>query len=251
MPSFNSGGVEIAFDDEGNGEPILLVHGFASNARVNWHDTGWVKTLTEAGRRVIAIDNRGHGRSAAPHDPALYTVPEMAEDLRRLLDHLGVIKTAVMGYSMGASISTWLAIAHPDRVDRLILGGLASNVVRGVGGYEDAALVLEAAQLPSDATPKALAYRSFAEQTKSDRLALAACMRSIRHPVSEAELAAISCPVLVVAGENDEVAGSVAALVALIPGAQGVVLPRRNHMNAVGDRGYKQAVADFLRQTAS
>lgn len=246
MPSFKSGNLEIVFDDIGNGEPIVLVHGFGSNARVNWHDTGWVKTLTEAGRRVVAVDNRGHGRSAAPHDKAAYSVPVMAEDVRGLFDHLGIIRAAVMGYSMGASISTWFTLAHPERVSHLVLGGLAYNVVKGVGGHEELAQALDAEQLPADASPRAKAYRQFAEQTKSDRKALAACMRGIRQPIPEAEFAHITCPVLVVSGELDDVAGSVDKLVALMPHAEGVVLPNRNHMNAVGDRGYKQAVLNFL-----
>ena len=61
MPSFKNGEVEIAYLDEGGGEPIVLVHGFASTKEVNWVLPGWVTTLTRAGRRVIALDNRGHG----------------------------------------------------------------------------------------------------------------------------------------------------------------------------------------------
>jgi pimeloyl-ACP methyl ester carboxylesterase len=246
MPSFKSGAVTIAYDDEGEGEAVLLIHGFGSNAHVNWREPGWVDTLVKSGRRAIAMDNRGHGRSGAPHDIAAYSVPQMAEDARSLLDHLGIVRAAVMGYSMGASIATWLTLTHPERVSHLVLGGLAWNVVRGVGGHEDLALALEAPALARDASPKQKAYRAFAEQTNSDRQALAACMRGIRQPIAEAELSQIRCPVLVVAGELDDVAGPVDKLVALIPGARGVVLPRRNHMNAVGDKGYKEAVLAFL-----
>jgi pimeloyl-ACP methyl ester carboxylesterase len=246
MPSFKSRGLDLAFDDEGEGRPILLVHGFGSNARVNWREPSWFTTLTGAGYRVVAIDNRGHGRSGAPHDPAAYSIPVMAEDARALLDHLGIVQAAVMGYSMGASIATWLTLEHPERVGALILGGLASRLVEGVGGHEDIARALEADEPPADASPKARSYRAFADQTKSDGKALAACMRGIRQPVRPDALAEIACPVLVVAGELDEVAGPVDDLVAMIPGARGVVLPRRNHMNAVGDRGYKQAVLAFL-----
>ena len=85
MPSFKSDGVEIAFLDEGQGMPILLIHGFASNKTVNWVDTGWVRHLTRLGLRVIAIDNRGHGESAKLHDPAGYGGPIMAEDARLLV----------------------------------------------------------------------------------------------------------------------------------------------------------------------
>ena len=90
MPRFAHDGVEIAYLDEGEGEPIVLVHGFASNKEVNWVHPGWVTTLTRAGRRVIALDNRGHGAATKLYDPAAYHSAVMAEDVRALLDHLGI-----------------------------------------------------------------------------------------------------------------------------------------------------------------
>src|SRR4029079_11816098 len=101
MQSCQSDGVTIAFVDEGEGDPILLIHGFASNVAANWRDPGWINSLTQAGRRVIAFDNRGHGLSGKPYEPSRYGAPIMAEDARRLLDHLGIERTDVMGYSMG------------------------------------------------------------------------------------------------------------------------------------------------------
>ena len=246
MHKFNSGGVEIAYETAGEGTPILLIHGFASNARVNWWDTGWVKTLTDAGRSVITIDNRGHGASEKLYDSALYPAAEMAEDARRLLDHLGIGQADVMGYSMGARVSAFLTIAHPDRVRRAVFAGLASRMITGVGGAEEIARALEA-PTPDDVTDMgARGFRIFAEQTKSDLKALAACIRSSRERITVEELATIRFPVLVVAGEKDDVAGDVETLVKAIPGAVGVTLPNRNHMNAVGDRGYKDAVLAFL-----
>ena len=246
MHKFNSGGVEIAYETAGEGTPILLIHGFASNARVNWWDTGWVKTLTDAGRRVITFDNRGHGASEKLYDSALYPAAEMAEDARRLLDHLGIGQADVMGYSMGARVSAFLTIAHPDRVRRAVFAGLASRMITGVGGAEEIARALEA-PTPDDVTDMgARGFRIFAEQTKSDLKALAACIRSSREKITVEELATIRVPVLVVAGEKDDVAGDVETLVKAIPGAVGVTLPNRNHMNAVGDRGYKDAVLAFL-----
>ena len=108
---FDSDGIEIAFIDEGEGDPILLIHGFASNFEVNWVGTGWVSALLRAGCRVIALDNRGHGQSEKIYDPAAYAASEMAKDARRLLDHLGIEQAAVMGYSMGARITAFLAMA--------------------------------------------------------------------------------------------------------------------------------------------
>lgn len=246
MPQFDSEGVAIAYDVQGEGDPILLIHGFASSARVNWHDTGWVKVLTGAGYSVITFDNRGHGESGKLYDPEAYPAPVMAEDAWRLLDHLGIPQAFVMGYSMGARIGTFLTLAHPERVRALILGGLAANLIRGLGGSEAIAEALEAPSVDSIADPGARVFRIFADQTKSDRLALAACMRASRQRLDEAELAQIHMPVLVVAGERDEIAGPIDPLVSAIPGARGVVLANRNHMNAVGDRQYKTAVLEFL-----
>jgi pimeloyl-ACP methyl ester carboxylesterase len=95
--------------------------------------------------------------------------------------------------------------------------------------------------------PGPRAFRLFAEQTRSDLRALAACMRSARAKIAVEDLGRIAAPVLVVAGEKDDVAGDVAPLVAAIPGARGVTLPNRNHMSAVGDKGYKEAVVAFLQ----
>src|SRR5262245_56384059 len=102
MQRFQHGPVEIAYLDEGGAEPVVLVHGFASTAQVNWVQPGWVTALTRAGRRVIALDNRGHGQSSKLYDPADYHTDRMAEDLLALLDHLRLPRVDLMGYSMGA-----------------------------------------------------------------------------------------------------------------------------------------------------
>jgi pimeloyl-ACP methyl ester carboxylesterase len=246
MPTFRSDIVDIAYEVAGSGPPVLLIHGFASNAHVNWIDTGWVKALNEAGYQTIVFDNRGHGASGKPYEVAAYPAPDMAEDARRLLDHLGIAQTMVVGYSMGARIAAFLTIHHPERVSAAVFGGLAENMIKGVGGSEAIARALEAPSIDSVSDPGARGFRLFAEQTKSDLKALAACMRAERTKLSAAELSEIQVPVLVVAGEMDDVAGKVEPLVSVIPGARGVVLARRNHMNAVGDRQHKEAVINFF-----
>ena len=247
MQKFNSAGVEIAYEIWGQGPPVVLIHGFASNAYVNWRDTGWVKTLVDAGHQVIGIDNRGHGESEKLYDPSLYSAPVMAEDAKRLLDHFNITEASVMGYSMGARISAFLTMAHPTRIRRAVFAGLASRMITGVGGAEDIALAMEAPTLGDITNRDARGFRIFADSTKSDLRALAACIRSARVKLKAEALAEISVPVLVVAGEKDEVAGNVAELVNAIPGATGLELPGRNHMNAVGDLGFKNAVVEFLK----
>jgi pimeloyl-ACP methyl ester carboxylesterase len=247
MQKFNSAGVDIAYSDEGEGAPILLIHGFASNARVNWQATGWVKTLLGAGYRVICIDNRGHGESEKLYDPELYSASIMAEDAARLLEHLHIDHAAVMGYSMGARISAFLTMQHPHMVSRVVFAGLAERMVLGVPGGDAISDGLLAADVRDVDDLGARSFRIFAENTKSDLKALAACIRSSRVKIKAEALAKITCPVLVVAGDLDTVSGAVQPLVDMIPGAKGITLPNRNHMNAVGDNGYKKAVLEFLR----
>jgi pimeloyl-ACP methyl ester carboxylesterase len=250
MQSFDSGGVRIAFSDEGEGEPILLVHGFASNVAANWRDAHWIRTLAGAGRRVIAYDNRGHGQSEKPYDPNVYGAPVMAEDARRLLDHLGIGRADVLGYSMGARIGVFLALKHPERVRRLILGGAGINLVRGMVGTGPIARALEAPRIEDVANDTARSFRAFAEQTGSDLKALAACMRGPREKITAENLAAIDAPVLVATGSDDVIAGSGRELASLIPGAQLLDIPGRDHMRAVGDARFKQGVLDFLTNRA-
>ena len=248
MNSFASDGIEIGYLDEGEGEPILLIHGFASNIVTNWVDPGWVHALVAAGRRVIAYDNRGHGRSGKLYDPAAYGAPLMAEDGRRLLDHLGIARADVLGYSMGARIATFLALAHPDRVRSLIVGGLGINMVRGVGGSGPIAKALEAPRIEDVTNDTARTFRAFAESTRSDLKALAACIRGPREKIASEQLATIAVPTLVAVGSNDVIAGSGAALASLIPHAQFLDIKGREHMRAVGDAAFKQGVLDFLTQ---
>ena len=250
MNRFQSDDAEIAFLDEGEGEPVLLIHGFASNAHVNWVHTSWFDTLLSEGRRVIAIDNRGHGESEKLHDSARYGAPLMAEDARRLLDHLEIERADVMGYSMGARITAFLALNHPQSVRSAIFGGLGINMVRGVGDPEPIAAALEAPSLNDVKDLTGRMFRQFAEKTGSDLLALAACMRSARQKITEDALGRLHLPVLVAVSTEDHVGGSAEELAALIPAAEAFPIPGRDHMVSVGDKAYKAAVAGFLKKRA-
>jgi pimeloyl-ACP methyl ester carboxylesterase len=248
MQRFQHDGVAIAFLDEGEGEPIVLVHGFASTAEVNWVHPGWVATLTKANRRVIALDNRGHGASGKLYDPAAYHTAVMAEDVRALMDHLDLATADVMGYSMGARITAFLALAHPARLRRAVLGGLGSHLIDGVGLPESIAEALEVPSLADVQDRTGRTFRAFAEQTRSDLAALAACIRGSRQTLSRGEAAAIRAPVLVAVGSKDAVAGSAQELAALLPFGRALDIPGRDHMLAVGDRVFKEGVLAFLAE---
>ncbi len=246
MERFRHEDVEIAFLDEGDGEPIVLVHGFASNATVNWVQPGWVKFLKDAGRRVIALDNRGHGASTKLYDPAAYHSVAMAGDVAALLDHLGLSRADVMGYSMGARITAFLALQAPQRLRSAIFGGLGGHLVDGIGVPDDVAEALEAPSLSAVSDPQARMFRAFAEQTKSDLRALAACIRGSRQTLTREQLATIRVPALVAVGSQDAVGGSAAGLATLLPAGEALEIPGRDHMTAVGDKVFKQGVLRFL-----
>ena len=248
MPRFRNGPVEIAYRDEGEGEPIVLIHGFASTKEINWAHPSWTKTLRDAGRRAIALDNRGHGESTKLYDPSEYDTHLMADDVRALLDHLAIERADVMGYSMGARITAFLALTYPARVRSAILAGLGIHLVDGVGLPMEIADALEAPSLADVTDPVGRTFRAFAEQTKSDLKALAACIRGSRQTLAREQVASIKAPVLIAVGTKDTVAGSAHELAALMPGARVLDIPGRDHMLAVGDKVFKAGVLSFLQE---
>jgi pimeloyl-ACP methyl ester carboxylesterase len=255
MDRFVSGGVTLAFVDvapveAGRDEPIVLVHGFASNHAVNWVNTSWVRTLTRDGRRVIALDNRGHGQSEKLHDPAAYHANIMAEDVKNLMDHLGIARADVMGYSMGARITAHLALAHPSRLRSALLGGLGIKLIDGVGLPPGIADAMEAPSAASLSDPTQRMFRTFAEATGSDLKAMAACIRGSRQTLDEAEVRSLRMPVLVSVGTEDHIAGRPGPLAALLPQGEVLDIPGRDHNLAVGDRTHKDGVLAFLHRRA-
>lgn len=247
MPSFHNGAVEIAFLDEGEGDPIVLVHGFASSKNVNWVYPTWVSELRKNGRRVIALDNRGHGESAKLYDPAQYSIPTMAGDVVALMDHLGIPQADVMGYSLGGRMTAWLGRNEPQRLRSAIFGGIGiGGLIEGTGPGENVARALEADSLEDVTDPVGRTFRAFADQTRSDRRALAACLRGTRELMRKQDVARIEVPVLIAVGTADEIAGSARALGEIIPGSEVLEIPNRDHMRAVGDKVYKNGVLDFL-----
>lgn len=246
MPTIERNGVALNYLVAGEGAPILLVHGFASNIAMNWIGPGWIDTLVGARWQVIAFDHRGHGESGKPHDPAEYTPAEMVADAVALLDHLGIEQAVWMGYSMGARVSVFATIQHPERVRALILGGLGMGLVTGLDGSEGIAEGLLADSIEDVTEPRPRMFRAFADKTGSDRLALAACIQTSRQTLSEEDVASIPRPTLVAVGTRDDLAGSASELAAMIPNAKALDIPNRDHMLAVGDKAFKAGVLEFL-----
>jgi pimeloyl-ACP methyl ester carboxylesterase len=250
--SFVREGLNLRYFDEGepSGDPVLLIHGFASSALVNWVHPGWLKTLGDAGYRVIAIDDRGHGGSDKPLDAEAYRPWVMAGDAVALLDHLRIPEAHLFGYSMGARISVFAALANPERVRSLVLGGLGIGMTDGVGDWDPIADALLAPAAEEITHERGRMFRMFADQTKSDRQALAACIRGSRDLVARSDMGRIEAPTLIGVGSKDDIAGSAQELADLMPNARALDIPGRDHMLAVGDKVFKKAVLEFYAELA-
>lgn len=248
MPSFSTADGDFAYLDQGSGQPVVLIHGFASNARVNWLDTGWMDWLVQGGYRAIALDNRGHGESVKLHHVEDFRLERMTGDVLALIDHLGLQRVRAIGYSMGARILLDFASRHSDRLQQLVLGGIGGTMAKAGLDREHIAAALLAPTLDDVGDPVGRGYRLFADQTRSDRQALAACIRGYGRPVDAAETARIAVPTLVAVGSKDAVAGSATELAAMIPGAEVLDIPNRDHMRATGDKAFKEGVLAFFGQ---
>lgn len=248
MAFFTSEGIRIAYEVYGEGAPVVLVHGFASNGEVNWVSTGWVEALNTAGYKAITLDNRGHGQSEKLYDPEVYPARLMAHDVANLIDHLELGPVALMGYSMGTRISAYVALDAPGKVACAIWGGLGINIARGMNDSDEIIAALRAERLEDVAQGPGRRFRLFADRTGSDREALAACMASSRDRISEADLQRISQPVLVAVGSDDDIAGSPEELVALLREGELLVIERRDHMRATGDPQFKKGAIAFLQR---
>lgn len=239
-------GARIAYAVAGNGKPVLLIHGFASSREQNWGSTGWISRLTQDRFRVVSFDCRGHGHSDKPHDPAAYG-PHMIDDILAVMDAAAMPEAFVMGYSMGAMLAIRFLMLHPERVKKVVAAGIGQNYF---AEHQSWRAMIAAAMLTDDPSQiedrEARKFRIFGGQKGKDRLALAACMQSPRHMYKPEELKASQRPVLVVAGETDELVGSPVSLAKSFADGRAVILPNKDHMTAVGDPGYKRAVLDFF-----
>ncbi len=242
---FDSDGVRLHYEVHGpeRGAPLVVVHGFASDYRLNWVGTRWQEALTAAGFRVFGLDCRGHGHSEKPHDSAAYAIGIMGRDVTGLLDHLEVASAGYLGYSMGARIGLQVVMDSPERVQRAVLGGIgASGSIRSAPAIAEAFLRGE----PTDDPIAQTFYRFASARPTNDLKALAACITGLQPRWDRAKVSAIRTPILVVAGDRDELAPDAPELVELIPSSRLVVIAGRDHMGAVPAREFKEAAIDFL-----
>ena len=220
--------------------PVLMVHGFASSFERNWREPGWVDLLTEQGRTVIGVDLLGHGSAGKPHDPAAYAHLE-----RRIIDALPRDGQAdAIGFSMGAQLLLRAAAISPERFRRIVIGEAGDNVFAN-SASEVIADAIETGQAPDSSDRAAAALAHFALAPGNDRAALAACLRRPRAALTDADVAAVHAPVLVVLGERD-FAGPADRLMATLPDAGLLLLSGTDHFGTPKDFRFLQAALSFL-----
>lgn len=231
-----------------SGPPVVLLHGFLSHTKLNWQVTGVVDALLEAGRWVLGVDARGHGESDKPHDPERYGQERMANDVRTVLDGLGIGDFDLVGYSMGALVAAEVA-ASSDRVGRLVLGGIGAAAMEhgtwDIGTVPQAELIAALRAEDPDTIDHAAAasFRAFADRVGADRLALAAAAEA--RAQTDIDFGRIGATTLVLAGRDDPLAERPEVLADAIPQAQ-LELLNGDHLGTTRDEGFPRAIADFL-----
>jgi pimeloyl-ACP methyl ester carboxylesterase len=253
MASATLNGVTIAYDDimptGGAERTILLLHGYASNRNEGWRRTGWYGAFERRRSRVIALDQRGHGESQKFHEPESYARANLAADALALLDHLGVGRCDVFGYSMGTRTAMQVAIDAPERISNLILGGVGGKMFEPPKPSETGETLVDAmlAEDPeSIREPFLKSFRQFADEQGEDRQALAAFSQVQNPPLDRGALAALPMPVLVVAGQGDKGAGDPEDLAREFANGKSQTIPGCDHFSAIPHALTKAAVFDFL-----
>jgi len=261
--TFNSDGVEIFYTVEGEGEPIMLIHGFTATALSNFGAVGITSGLSSK-YKVIAIDARGHGASGKPHDPTAYG-EQMVKDVINLLDHLGIERSNIVGYSMGGLITQKLLIQYPERVIRAVAGGsgwagsdggslgdsmevLADSLESG-NGIGPLMVALTPVGQPAP-TPELLDMLNEMLLATNDPLALAAVVRGFGElsNITATELHANTIPLLYVVGELDPLKSDVERALTVVSNARSIILPGADHMTAIANPLLLESIQSFLEE---
>lgn len=251
MATLTNNGAEIFYSDQGAGDGVVLVHGFAASTQENWIKAGWVQMLLRANRRVVAVDLRGHGQSQKIVQPTDYSLGLMAQDVLAVVEHLQIKKPDLIGFSLGARVVLDLLRQRGDRFLLGILCGVGEVLInpRMDRDPEAFAQAMEAPSLDQVNDDMAKRFRMFAEAQGQDLRALAACSRGLNLSGTgwtREMLAPVKNEMLVVAGSGDELAGSPQALAACFPNAKGKTIPGCGHMDCLTQPMFKAAVMDFL-----
>ncbi|GMU77718.1 MAG: alpha/beta hydrolase [Acidimicrobiia bacterium] len=237
-------GTEIWFEDQERGRPVVLLHGFAADANLNYVRSGIFDALVDEGRRTIAMDFRGHGLSGKPHEPAAYAGDALTRDVQALFDHLDLDGVAVVGYSMGARVALRLGAIDP-RVRKVVaLGGGGASSERGIDDQPSFAAAFLAEDPEAIDDPLGRQFRRLADSIRADRAALAACMRAPHSGVGD-HLGGIAVPVLVIAGIDDDLAGDPRGLADRVADGRAITVPG-DHFGANAQPTLHRALLGFV-----
>lgn len=258
-PLATGGDAHVSFLRAGKGAPVLLLHGFASDANGDWVETGWFDALVAAGCDVVAPDLRGHGQSVKSRDPADYRLDTFAGDIAALCNHCwGDLQVSLIGYSMGAHVAMSVALASPCRVASLVLGGMGERIAATVGLAPEFA---DALDMPNEGRPGdrreipsyAVRFRQHAASRPfNDLHVLAACLRGQSAVFDLDRLAAVTAPTLVIVGIEDRLAGAPHPVAAFSTGGVAQTVPGVNHASALADRTFRErALAHVTRDVAA
>lgn len=251
MKTLEIGGAPIAYVDQGEGDAVVLVHGFAASVKENWERSGWLSMLVRARRRVVALDLRGHGESAKLYEPGAYSFDVFANDVVTLVDHLQLKKPDLIGFSLGARVVLQCLLSRPEKFLLGVLCGVGEKLFdpREERDPEGFAKAMEASSADGVTDDMAKRFRMFAEGQGQDLRALAAVSRGLNltpRAWSNAELGAIKHETLVVAGNADDLAGAPEPLARAFQNAKAVRVPGCGHMDCLIQPMFKGAVMDFL-----
>ena len=261
LPFFDNEGIKIYYEIEGEGPNLMMIHGFAANIDMNWRVTNWIKTLKDE-NRLILLDCRGHGKSDKPTNPAQYG-NKMIEDIIKLMDHLSIQKANFFGYSMGARLTLFTLINHPERVKCAILGGfvLPSPQDKQTSfRYDSVINAFKAESIKMVKDPIGKEFRRFAESTGADLNALAAVMMAYQQAPEDTYetragykkvLKKITVPVMTAVGSDDFLPGDKTLFAKLVPNACHFQIQGRDHLTFVPDPKFHVIVKAFLNYVNS
>lgn len=233
------------FGDDPDAPVVLAAHGFASSAFANWQATGWIRELTRAGYRVIALDQRGHGASDKPHDTAAYTMDALVGDVQAVRDTYLLDETAFVGYSLGARVGWHTAVDLGGQINCAVLGGIPD------GDPLTRFRVDEARRFLTDGTPVedrlTQAYLTMAGGIRgNDLVALVSLVEGMRGGAQPDPVNPPAQPVLFATGSEDRILDASRALAAATPRGEFFEIPGRNHFNAPTSRAFRNHALAFL-----
>lgn len=240
-------GVAIASYEWGDPDAptVVAVHGFASSAIANWHATGWTRELTRAGFHVIAIDQRGHGASDKPHDPAAYSMEILVADLLTVVDSALIDEFALLGYSLGARVGWQVALELPERLARAVLGGIPDGDPLTCFRVDEARRFLAGGQRSDDRLT--MIYLDMAAGIPgNDVAALVSLVEGMRGGIQPDQSNPPRQPVLFATGSADPILDASRRLAAATPNGEFLEIPGRSHFNAPTSRVFRHGAVRYL-----